>query len=118
YLLIASIGTMLAGIGLFGESAIGAGIYYMVHSTVSAAALFLLADVIARERGFHGDRLSPGPPLARAAFYGALFFLVAVSIAGVPPLSGFIGKLLLLQAAPPDAAGYVLWAVVLGTAIL
>ena len=99
YLVVVSIGTLLAAFALGSAGSIGGGLYYLPHSTFAAAALFLLADRIAERRGATGDRLEPGPVMARHALLGGLFFVLAVSVAGLPPLSGFVGKLLILQAA-------------------
>jgi len=99
YLVVLSIGTLLTAFALGTSRGIAAGLYYLPHSTFAAAALFLLADVIARGRGALGDRLNPGPAVPAAPLVGGLFFLLAVTIAGLPPLSGFLGKWMLLQAA-------------------
>jgi multicomponent K+:H+ antiporter subunit D len=114
YFLIASIGIMLAAIGLFDTASIAAGLYYMVHSTLTMAAMFLLADLIARQRGDRDDLLVPSPAVAQPAPLGVMFFIGAVAIAGLPPLSGFLGKVLILGAAPFDARGWWVWSVVLG----
>lgn len=118
YLLVASIGTMLAGIGLFSVSGVAAGLYYMVHSTLVAGGLFLVADLIAGQRGADGDRLVPAAAVPQAALLGVLFLVGGIAVAGLPPSSGFIGKLLVLQAAPLTALGYSVWAVVLATGLL
>lgn len=99
YLVVASVGSLLAGFGLGGAEGVAAGLYYLPHSTFAAAALFLLADVIARRRGALDDRLDPGPAVAPAGVLGGLFFIAAVAVAGLPPLSGFLGKFLTLRAA-------------------
>lgn len=118
YLLIASIGTLLTAVGLFSAQGIAAAIYYLLHSTLVTAGLFLLADLLARQRGAFDDRFDPAPPVAQPALLGALFFAAAVAVAGVPPLSGFLGKVLVLQAAPATTAGYWVWGVVLATSLL
>ncbi len=99
YLVVASVGSLLIAFGLGSAAGIGAGLYYLPHSTFAAAALFLLADVIAKGRGDHGDRLDPGPAIPGSVVAGALFFVVAVAMVGLPPLSGFLGKALTLRAA-------------------
>ena len=99
YLVIASVGTLMIAFGLGGREALAAGLYYLPHSTLAAAALFLLTGVIAAGRGPVGDRFHPGPDLPHAPLVGALFFLCAILLAGLPPLSGFLGKFLLLRAA-------------------
>ena len=104
YLVVASIGTLLLAFGLNTEAGIAAGLYYLPHSTFAAAAFFLLADVIAKHRGKMSDKFEPGPVIIYKRFYGVLFFAVAILIAGLPPLSGFIGKFMILQAAIPHAA--------------
>ena len=48
---------------------------------------------------------------------GGLFFLGAVAAAGLPPLSGFIGNLLLLRSVPPGQGAW-LWAAILGSSLL
>jgi len=112
YLVIASVGTLLAAFGLGTAAGIGAGLWYLPHSCFAAAALFLLADLIARGRGDLADRLEPGPMMGRHWVLGVLFFLGAISISGLPPLSGFIGKFLILRAAlDPALAPWVSWAV-------
>lgn len=118
YLLLASVGTLLVGVGLFSEAGFTAAIYYMMHSTVIAAALFLLVDAIASQRGAVGDHLEPGTALVQRGLLGTLFFVAGVAVVGIPPLSGFIGKLLVLQAAPLTDTGYGVWAVVLITSLL
>ncbi len=99
YLVIASVGTLMIAFGLGGREALAAGLYYLPHSTLSAAALFLLAGVITAGRGPVGDHFRPGPDVPHAPLVGALFFLCAILLAGLPPLSGFLGKFLLLRAA-------------------
>ena len=112
YLVVVSSGTLLAGIAQFSVAGITAALYYLPHTTLVTAGLFLLADLIARQRGSAGDHFFTAPPLAQPARLGVLFFLGAVAAAGMPPLSGFIGKLLLLQAVAPAEAVW-LWCVVL-----
>ena len=97
-LVLISAGMLLVAFGLNNAPSLAAGIYYLAHSTFAAAALFLLTDVLRRARGRYGDRLEPGPAIEGAGILGALFLVLAVSIAGMPPLSGFIGKYLVLGA--------------------
>lgn len=99
YLVVASIGTLLIAFGINTSAGIAAGLYYLPHSTFAAAAFFLLADTIANRRGEMSDRFEPGPIVTHQRVVGTLFFIVAVLVAGLPPLSGFVGKFLILQAA-------------------
>ena len=99
YLVVASIGSLLIAFGLNNSAGIVAGLYYLPHSTFAAAALFLLADIIASRRGEMNDKFEPGPVIAHKRLLGVLFFITAILIVGLPPLSGFIGKFLILQAA-------------------
>jgi multicomponent K+:H+ antiporter subunit D len=117
YLTVTSVGTLLVAVALFTAASLGAGLYYLVHSTLAIAALFLLAERIAVQRGEAADRLAPGPPVAEPAILGAAFLVAAVAVAGMPPLSGFVGKVAILRATAGVAATPVLWAVLLATGL-
>nr|WP_306549356.1 monovalent cation/H+ antiporter subunit D [Desulfobulbus sp.] len=116
-LVVLSVGALLAGIGQFNAAGIAAALYYLPHTTLVAAGLFLLAEPITCQRGEVEDRFIPGPPLLQPTRLGLLFVLGAVAAAGLPPLSGFIGKLMLLRSVAP-ADGPWLWIVVLGASLL
>jgi multicomponent K+:H+ antiporter subunit D len=118
YLLIASVGTMLAAVGAFTAGGVAAGLYYLVHSTLATAAMFLVAGLVEDGRGGSADLGARGPRVARPRAVGALFLVGAVALAGVPPLSGFVGKVLVLRAAPGGGAGVWLWALVLGSSVV
>jgi multicomponent K+:H+ antiporter subunit D len=117
YFTLVSAGTVLVALALVSQAGIAAALYYMAHSSFAIAALFLIGGLLAEQRGATGDRLTPGPALAQPALLGMLLLLGALGIAGLPPLSGFIGKLLLLQAASGDAVPWV-WGVVLAGTLL
>ncbi|MDO9601440.1 MAG: monovalent cation/H+ antiporter subunit D, partial [Rhodocyclaceae bacterium] len=91
WLVVASIGTLLTAFAL-GTAGIAAGLYYLPHGTFAAALLFLLAEAIARRRPASADFFMPDHDLPRHALWGGLYFVAAVAIVGLPPLSGFIGK--------------------------
>ena len=118
YLLIGSVGIMLAAIALFSVSSIAAGLYYLVHSTLVMAGMFLLSDLIAQQRGDRDDLLVSGPALLQPALLGLLFFTGAVAVAGLPPLSGFVGKALILASVEAGAAMPWVWAIVLVSGLL
>lgn len=98
YLVVASVGSLLTAFALGNSEGIAAGLYYLPHATFAAGAFFLLADSIAQRRGEMDDRFEAGVQLTDGRLLGGLFFLVAVLIGGLPPLSGFVGKWLTLQA--------------------
>lgn len=118
YALIGSMGLMLTGIGLFTATSLAAGLYYLVHSTLAAAALFLLIDLVAQRRGAWGDRLEAGPAFPQAGLLAACFLLAGIAMVGLPPLPGFIGKLLVLDAAFGAPWWGWIWTVVLVTSLL
>lgn len=99
YLVVASVGLIFTALGVGSPDGIAAGLYYLAHTTFATAALFLLADTVAAGRGAWSDRLDPGPMPPQAALLGGLFFVTALLVVGLPPLSGFIGKFLVLRAA-------------------
>ena len=117
YLVLASAATLFIAVGLASAEAIGAGLYYLLHSTFVGGAMFLLADLVRRQRDNAGDSLRKLDHMEHRGLLGALFAVAAVSVAGLPPLSGFIGKFSLL-AAVPDAQAAWLWPVMLVTSLL
>jgi multicomponent K+:H+ antiporter subunit D len=118
YLVIASVGTMLAAIAMFSEEAVGAGLFYLVHSTIVVAALFLLIELIAEQRGVRGDTLTPSGAVAHPTILGTLYFFVAASVAGLPPFSGFLGKVAILRSGLGFSGAIWLYAVVLTGGLL
>lgn len=98
YLVLLSAGTLFIAFALKTPATLSAGLYYLMHSVFVTAALFLLADLILRVRGDTGELLREIAPIANKPLLGGLFLIAALSVAGIPPLSGFIGKLALLSA--------------------
>ena len=92
---IGSMGTLMLAVADFTPGATMAALYYLVHSTFAAAALFLMADLVLERR--QNGRLSAQPATVQNGLFAALFFAAAIGMAGMPPLSGFLGKLLILD---------------------
>ena len=113
-----SMGTLLTAVALFDPRGLAAALYYTLHSTLIAAALFLLAELITSRRGDSGDLLTPAPPIAGATLLGGLFFLAGIAMAGLPPLSGFTGKLLILEAVRGAPAWGWIWGLLLLTSLV
>lgn len=113
---IGSMGMVMVSISLFTPESIAAALYYIVHSTLAGATLFLIADLVRTGRG--SLHLTAQAPMAGAALTAALFFTGAIAMAGLPPLSGFIGKLLVLEAAYDSDLMAWIWVIVLGSSLI
>jgi len=113
---IGSIGTLMIAMSQFTPEGISAAIYYMIHSTLAAGALFLVVDLIGARRSTLW--LLPQAPIARAGLVGAFYFATAIAVTGMPPLSGFIGKLLVLDVTAGASAWALIWATVLITSLI
>jgi multicomponent K+:H+ antiporter subunit D len=115
YSVIGSVGTMMLAFAQFTQGATAAGLYYLVHSTLVAAALFLIADLVRERRGRWGLSLVDAPLMRNHGMLATFFFIGALAMAGMPPLSGFIGKLMILDA---TRGQWGLWATVLITSLI
>ncbi len=113
---IGSMGMVMISIALFTPESIAAAIYYIVHSTLAGATLFLVSDLVRTGRG--NVELEPQAPMRGSALTAGLFFVGAIAMAGLPPLSGFLGKLLVLDAAFDDGLMVWIWAVVLSSSLI
>jgi multicomponent K+:H+ antiporter subunit D len=118
YLTVSSVGTILAGIGLFTPETLSAALYYTLHSTIVIAGLFLLVELMAAQRGEALDKLRPAVAVREPILLGLMMIFGAASAAGLPPLPGFLGKLMILQSASGLAAQAWVWTVVLGVGFL
>ncbi|MFZ1468594.1 MAG: monovalent cation/H+ antiporter subunit D [Paracoccaceae bacterium] len=108
---VASMGTVFTAMAGFTPAATTATLYYMIHSTFAGAVIFLIADLATARGAARFDAADPPRLPGRLA---ALFFLAAIATAGLPPLSGFLGKLMVLQSAP----SVWVWSVVLAGSFL
>lgn len=97
FTLVSHIGFMVWGVTLVSEQGLAAAIYYAAHHILVQTTLFLICGLIERQAGT--TSLSRLSRLYRAAPIIAVLYLVtALNLTGVPPLTGFIGKLALAQA--------------------
>jgi multicomponent K+:H+ antiporter subunit D len=114
---IGSMGTLFIAIAPFSPGATAAALYYLVHSTFAGALLFLVADLVTARRGT--DTLTEArPPVAQTGLLASLWFAAAIATAGMPPLSGFVGKLLVLDAIGGRPDTWLLWAAILATSLI
>lgn len=118
YLTVASVGTMLTAIAAGGQSAVSGALYYMAHSTFAVAAMFLLSELIGRERGDSGDDLRAGPVLVHRSVLGIAMLIGAAVIAGLPLSSGFLGKLMILRGVADSGHAAWMWAIILCSSLL
>ena len=95
---IGSMGLLFLAVSDGSAQATAAALYYLIHSTLATAVLFLLADLVLARR--QDLALSARAPMAGGGVVAILFMAAAVAMAGMPPLSGFVGKLLVMQAMP------------------
>ncbi|MER7993092.1 MULTISPECIES: Na+/H+ antiporter subunit D [Micromonospora] len=115
FTLVSHIGYMIFGVALSSVAGLSGAIFYVVHHITIQTTLFLVAGLVEERAGSTDLRRIGG--LARVApMLGVLFFVPAMNLAGIPPFSGFLGKLGLLQAGV--AAGGTLPAVLVGAGTL
>lgn len=110
---LGSMGTILIALSVMTPTATVAALFYMIHSTLAGAALFLTVDLVRQGRGALSDRLIPGPAMPSIGLVASLYLMATVAMVGLPPLSGFLGKLLVLDATRDQPLVWLIWAVIL-----
>jgi len=114
--IISQIGYMLVGVALMTPLAIAGSILYIVHHIIVKANLFLVAGVIRQETGsFALKRI--GGLWAVKPLLGLMFLIPALSLAGIPPLSGFWGKFVVIRSGL-EAQAWLLAGVSLAVGVL
>lgn len=113
YTLVSHIGYMMFGAGLSTEGGLAGAVYYMAHHILVQTALFLVVGLIERQAGSASLRRLGG--LAAGSPILALLFLIpALNLGGIPPFSGFVGKMALLEAGAADGST-LSWILVAGS---
>jgi multicomponent Na+:H+ antiporter subunit D len=119
FTLVSHIGFMVFGVSLAGSASTAAAIFYAIHHITVQTALFLVVGLVERRGGT--TSLSRLGGLAKVSpLLAVLFFVPAMNLAGIPPLSGFLGKLGLLEAGVANGTplAWVLVAGSVGTSLL
>ena len=113
---VSQIGYMIFGLGLLTVAGLAAAILYIAQYIVVKTTLFLTGGLVERAAGTgHLDRVDG--MLRTRPLVGMLFLLPALSLAGVPPFSGFVGKLALVDAGI-GASAWVITGVSLAVSIM
>lgn len=115
FTLVSHIGYMIFGISLGTAAGLSGAIFYAVHHILVQTTLFLVVGLIERQTGTSSLRRL-GSLLYSAPLIAVLYFLPAMNLGGIPPFSGFLGKLLLLQAGA-QAGTWQAWVLVGGAVV-
>lgn len=98
YNVIIAIGFLLTGLAVFSETALQGAIYYLIHDMVAKALLFMIGGLMVITAGTaRMDKMSG--LIGNYPFLGVAFFITMLSLAGIPPFSGFLGKVLIGEGA-------------------
>nr|WP_218916456.1 Na+/H+ antiporter subunit D [Rubinisphaera brasiliensis] len=114
--IVSQIGYMLMGLALFTPLALAGSVFYIIHHIVVKTNLFLIGGIAERRFG-SGQLAEIGGMYQSMPLLAILFFLSAMSLAGIPPLSGFFAKLTLIRGGL-EAERYVIVVAALAVSLL
>lgn len=115
FTLVSHIGYMVFGIALSTEAGLSAAIYYTAHHILVQTTLFLVVGLVERQAGSTSLRRL-GSLAAVSPVLAVLFLVPALNLGGIPPFSGFIGKLAVIQAGA-EVPGPLVWTLVAGSVV-
>ena len=115
FTLVSHIGYMIFGVALGSQHGLGGAIFYAVHHILVQTSLFLVVSLIERQMGSSQLRRL-GSLMYVAPFIAILYFIPALNLGGIPPFSGFIGKVMLIQAGAEDGT-WLSWVLIAGAVI-
>ncbi|EYT53840.1 monovalent cation/H+ antiporter subunit D [Leucobacter sp. UCD-THU] len=116
FTLISHIGYMIFGIGMANAAGFAATIYYIAHHIIVQTTLFLAVGLIERQGGTT-SLAGLGGMLRAAPVIAVLFFVPMLNLGGIPPFSGFIGKLGLFTVAAELATPAAYWLMGIGALV-
>ena len=114
--IVSQIGYMILGLALFTPLALAGGVFYLAHHIIVKANLFFISGATYHLRGSHDLKRLGGLWKSHPGL-GLLFLIPALSLAGLPPLSGFWAKFILVKAGV-DIDAWLVVAVALLTGLL
>ncbi len=115
FTLVSHIGYMVFGVALSNHLGMSGAIYYVAHHIVVQTTLFLVVGLIERQAGA-STLIRLGGLAAASPLLAFLYFVPALNLGGIPPFSGFIGKVALLQAGAEDGS-VLAWLLVAGSVL-
>ncbi len=113
FTLVSHIGFMVFGIGLATSAGLSGTLFYVVHHITIQTALFLVLGLVERRAG-STSLLKLGGLARIAPLLGVLFLVPALNLAGIPPMSGFLGKVGLFTAGVEEGTPLALTVVAAG----
>lgn len=116
FTLISHIGYLIFGIAMASEAGYTATIYYIAHHIIVQTTLFLAVGLLERQGGTT-SLTKLGGMLAAAPVVAVLTFIPMLNLGGIPPFSGFIGKLGLFTAAAEDGSTAAYWLMGVGALV-
>ncbi len=107
--IISQVGFMIMGLALFSIAGLAGAVLYMVHHIPTKTALFLVVGLVTKRHGTTSLKKVDGL-ISSAPVVAGLFAVFALSLSGLPPFSGFVAKLGLVQAGLADGQGWIVGA--------
>lgn len=115
FTLVSHIGYMIFGVALGTAQGLSGAIFYAIHHILVQTTLFLVVGLIERQAGTSSLRRL-GSLLYYAPLIAILYFIPAMNLGGLPPFSGFLGKVMLLQAGANEGS-WMAWVLIAGAVV-
>ncbi len=115
FTLVSHIGYMIYGVALGSAAGLSGAIFYAIHHILVQTTLFLVVGLVERQAGSSSLRRL-GSLAYISPLLAILYFIPAINLGGIPPFSGFLGKIILLEAGAREGS-WQAWVLIAGAII-